>query len=120
MYKSLAQVERAFRSLKTGQLEVRPVSIYNADDVPGHVLVWLLAYYLEWHLRRLADLATLTLNELALREASEHTFPLHARPTPVQQKALNRRRRFSDSMIRAQRGRGTSPIRACDSRPRAR
>ena len=37
----------------------------------------------------LADLATLTLNEVALPEAREHTFPLHARPTPVQQKAFD-------------------------------
>ena len=37
----------------------------------------------------LADLATLTLNEVALPEAPDHTFPLHARPTPVQQKAFD-------------------------------
>ena len=51
-YTSLAQVERAFRSLKTGQLEVRPVYVYNEDRVRGHVLVCLLACYVEWHLRR--------------------------------------------------------------------
>ena len=53
-YKSLVQVERALRSLKTGQLEVRPVSAYNEDLARGHVLVCLLAYYVEWHLRKLA------------------------------------------------------------------
>lgn len=37
----------------------------------------------------LADLATLTLNEVALTEAPDHTFLLHARPTPVEQKAFD-------------------------------
>ena len=104
--------------------------VCNEDHVRGHVLVCLLAYYVEWHLRRLApllleeqdrevarqrrdspvakaqvsesteakavskrtpeglpvhslrrrlaDLATLTLNEVALSEAPDHAFPLHA------------------------------------------
>ena len=51
-YKSLAQVEQAFRSLKTTQLALRPVYVYSEDHVRGHVFLCLLAYYLEWHLRR--------------------------------------------------------------------
>ena len=50
--KSLARVERAFRSLKTTQLEVRPLYVYSAEHVRGHVFLCMLAYYLEWHLRR--------------------------------------------------------------------
>ena len=51
-YKSLSQVERAFRSMKTTRLEVRPVFVYSEEHVRGHVLLCLLAWYLEWHLRR--------------------------------------------------------------------
>ena len=52
-YKSLAHVERAFRSLKTAQLAVRPIFVYSEDHVRGHILLCMLAYDVEWHLRRL-------------------------------------------------------------------
>ena len=51
-YKSLSQVERAFRSLKTTRLDIRPVFVYSEEHVRGHVFLCLLAWYLEWHLRR--------------------------------------------------------------------
>jgi hypothetical protein len=51
-YKDLAHVERAFRSLKTVDLEVRPIHHRRADRVRAHVLLCMLAYHLEWHMRR--------------------------------------------------------------------
>jgi hypothetical protein len=51
-YKSLARVERAFRSLKGAELELRPVFHWTAPRVRAHVLLCMLAYYLEWHMRR--------------------------------------------------------------------
>src|SRR6266704_3198064 len=51
-YKSLAHVERAFRSIKTVDLHVRPVFHYNAQRVRAHVFLCMLAYYVEWHMRR--------------------------------------------------------------------
>ena len=140
-YKSLSLVERAFRSLKTAQLALRPVFVYSDDHVRGHVFLCLLAYYLEWHLRRrlapllfeeedragaralrtspvekaqvsdrtkakvarkqtadglpvqsfrtlLADLGTLTLNQVTLPDAPEHPFAMFAKPTPLQAKAF--------------------------------
>jgi hypothetical protein len=51
-YKSLAQVERAFRSLKTVDLEVRPIHHRLAGRVRAHVFLCLLAYYVQWHLRQ--------------------------------------------------------------------
>jgi hypothetical protein len=51
-YKSLALVERAFRCIKTVDLHVRPVYHWLADRVRGHVLLCMLAYYLEWHMRQ--------------------------------------------------------------------
>ena len=51
-YKDLAKVERAFRSMKTVDLKVRPIYHRNADRVRAHVFLCLLAYYVEWHMRR--------------------------------------------------------------------
>ena len=51
-YKSLAHVERAFRSIKTVDLEVRPIFHYADWRVRGHVFLCMLSYYLEWHMRR--------------------------------------------------------------------
>ena len=50
-YKALANVERAFRSLKTIDLKVRPIHHRTADRVRAHIFLCLLAYYVEWHLR---------------------------------------------------------------------
>ena len=50
-YKSLAHVERAFRSMKTVELHVRPVFHYNAQRVRAHVFLCMLAYYVAWHMR---------------------------------------------------------------------
>jgi hypothetical protein len=52
-YKSLAAVERAFRSLKTVDLKVRPIYHRAAERVRAHVFLCMLAYYVEWHMRRL-------------------------------------------------------------------
>lgn len=50
-YKSLANVERAFRSLKSIELKVRPIHHRLSDRVRAHIFLCLLAYYVEWHLR---------------------------------------------------------------------
>ena len=56
-YKSLAQVERAFRSMKTIDLEIRPVFHWTAPRVRAHVFLCMLAYYVEFHMRhRLAPI----------------------------------------------------------------
>jgi transposase len=56
-YKSLTFVERAFRNLKTVQLEVRPVYHKNDDRIRSHVFLCMLSYYLQWHMeQRLAPL----------------------------------------------------------------
>jgi transposase len=51
-YKALALVERAFRSLKSVDLHVRPIHHRLAERVRSHVLLCMLAYYVEWHMRR--------------------------------------------------------------------
>ena len=51
-YKSLALVEHAFRSIKTVDLEIRPIYHWLEDRVRAHVMLCMLAYYVEWHMRR--------------------------------------------------------------------
>jgi hypothetical protein len=51
-YKSLALVERAFRCIKTVDLQVRPVHHWLTERVRAHVFLCMLAYYLEWHMRQ--------------------------------------------------------------------
>jgi len=51
-YKSLSQVERAFRSLKTVDLEIRPIYHRLSDRVKAHVFLCMLAYYVEWQMKR--------------------------------------------------------------------
>jgi|SRR5215510_354916 len=48
--RSLAQVEREFRSLKTIDLKIRPIHPQLADRVRTHIFLCMLAYYLEWHM----------------------------------------------------------------------
>jgi transposase len=50
-YKALGNVERAFRSLKTVDLKVRPIHHRLADRVRAHILLCMLAFYVEWHMR---------------------------------------------------------------------
>lgn len=66
-YKDLARVERAFRSLKTIDLEIRPIRHWTADRVRAHVFLCMLAYHLEWHMRD--ALAPLLFHDTALAAA---------------------------------------------------
>jgi transposase len=51
-YKSLAQVERAIRSIKTVDLHIRPIFHWTPPRVRAHVFLCMLAYHVEWHLRQ--------------------------------------------------------------------
>ena len=51
-YKDLSKVERAFRSLKSVDLKVRPLHHRRADRVRAQVLLCMLAYHVEWHMRK--------------------------------------------------------------------
>ena len=51
-YKNLTNVERAFRSLKTVDLQIRPIRHRAETRVRSHLFLCLLAYYVQWHLRR--------------------------------------------------------------------
>jgi len=50
-YKALTQVERAFRSMKTIDLHIRPIHHWLEPRVRAHIFLCMLAYYVEWHMR---------------------------------------------------------------------
>ena len=74
-YKDLARVERAFRSLKTVDLEIRPIRHWTEQRVRAHVFLCMLAYHVEWHLRD--ALAPLLFHDTELETAKA------ARSSPV-------------------------------------
>ena len=49
-YKQLAQVEKAFRNLKTVSLEMRPIYHHTDDRIRAHIFLCMLAYYVQWHM----------------------------------------------------------------------
>ena len=51
-YKNLSRVERDFRSIKSDDLDLRPVFHHLEERVKAHVLICMLASYLTWHLRQ--------------------------------------------------------------------
>ena len=79
-YKSLAEVERAFRCLKGIDLLVRPIRHRTEERVPAHIFLCLLAYYVEWHLRQ--AWAPLLFEDEERREERKRRDPiLPAEPT---------------------------------------
>jgi len=91
-YKSLSRVEHAFRSLKTVDLELRPVFHWTAPRVRAHVLLCMLAYYLQWHMRR--SLAPMLFDEPgpATREARRTSPVAKAEPSPAARRKAARKR----------------------------
>jgi len=82
-YKSLAGVEHAFRSMKTVDLELRPVFHWTAPRVRAHVLLCMLAYYLEWHMRQRLAPILFDEHDLGGRDAQRTSPVAKARPSPA-------------------------------------
>ena len=79
-YKNLAQVECAFRCLKGVDLLVRPIRHREERRVKAHIFLCVLAYYVEWHLRK--ALAPLLFDDEALDVERKHRDPvLPAKPS---------------------------------------
>jgi hypothetical protein len=90
-YKGLSQVERAFRSLKSVDLKVRPIFHRLEKRVRAHVFLCMLAYYVEWHMRK--ALAPMLFDD-------EHKDEAQAQRGSVVAKA----RRSKQAQAKAQRG----------------
>ena len=73
-YKNLTQVERAFRSLKGIDLLIRPIWHHTEDHVRSHLFICMLAYYVEWHMRKV--LAPLLFDDEELEENRKSRDPV--------------------------------------------
>ena len=95
-YKNLARVERAFRSLKTVDLRIRPIYHRAESRVRAHIFLCMLAYYLEWHLRQALAPLLFHDEELDLQRATrDPVLPAQASDTA---KAKKNRRRTDDGL----------------------
>ena len=102
-YKGLSVVERAFRSLKTVDLKVRPVYHYAASRVRAHVfahvLLCMLAYYVEWHMRQRLKALLFDDEEPEVAEAARPSVVAPAEVSPsAQDKARSKRTASGESV----------------------
>ena len=91
-YKELSKVERAFRSLKSVDLKVRPIHHRTGNRVRAHIFLCMLAYYVEWHMRR--SLAPMLFDDAdpAAGEALRASVVAPSRRSPqAEQKARTKR-----------------------------
>ncbi|MEA3307185.1 MAG: IS1634 family transposase [Elusimicrobiota bacterium] len=96
-YKNLSVVERAFRSLKTIDLKVRPIYHRLEDRVRAHVFLCMLSYYVEWHMRQSLKSALFDEED---KEAAEGQRASVVAPAMRSEKTLRKTRtkRTSDNM----------------------
>ena len=94
-YKDLSRVERAFRSMKTVDLEIRPIRHWTAPRVRAHVFLCMLAYHVEWHLRQ--ALAPLLFHDTDLAAArAERSSPVAATEPSEAAKSKKATKRSAD------------------------
>jgi transposase len=87
-YKNLSHVERAFRSLKGLDLLIRPIWHRTEDHVKAHIFLCLLAYYVEWHMRKALAPLLFDDEELPERRKTRHAVrPAKASVSALKKKA---------------------------------
>jgi transposase len=89
-YKSLSQVERAFRTLKRIDLHVRPIHHRLADRVRSHIFLCVLAYYVEWHMREAWRPLLFADEDLAAKATRDPVAPAHRSPAADEKAATHR------------------------------
>ena len=95
-YKDLSKVERAFRSLKSVDLKVRPLHHRRADRVRAHVLLCMLAYYVEWHMRQALAPLLFDDHDPAAAEQRRTSIVAPARRSPAALAKAGRKRTDDD------------------------
>ena len=85
-YKRLAQVEQAFRSLKSVDLKVRPIHHRLEARVRAHVFLCMLAYYVEWHMRKALASILFDDDDRAAAEAARRSVVAPAQRSPQAQR----------------------------------
>jgi transposase len=94
-YKSLSQVERAFRSLKTVDLEIRPIHHWLSGRVRAHVFLCMITYYVEWHMRQ--KLAPMLFDDEDKKAAlASRLSPVTKAPRPDKAKSKDAGKRTED------------------------
>lgn len=93
-YKGLSRLERVFRCMKTVDLKVRPIFHHNEQRVRTHVFLCMLAYYVEWHMRR--DLAPLLFDDHCREEARAARRSIVAKAERSQPALRKARRKLTD------------------------
>jgi transposase len=94
-YKDLSRVERAFRCMKSDDLEIRPIRHWTAPRVRAHVFLCMLAYHVEWHLRQ--ALAPLLFHDTDLAAArAERSSPVAATEPSAIAKSKKATKRSTD------------------------
>jgi hypothetical protein len=91
-YKSLARVERAFRSLKTTDLDIRPIFHWVSPRVRAHVFLCMLAYHLEWHMRQALAPILFDDHDRAAAEALRTSPVAKAKPSPAAKRKTDKKR----------------------------
>jgi len=91
-YKSLGRVERAFRCLKTTDLEIRPIFHWVSPRVRAHVFLCMLAYYLECHMRQALAPMLFDDHDRAAGEALRSSPVAKAEPSPAATRKARKKR----------------------------
>jgi transposase len=96
-YKSLSQVESAFRSLKTVDLDIRPLHHHLKKRVRAHVFLCMLAYYVIWHMRK--KLAPMLFHDADKQQAAaDRTSPVAKAEVSKEAKEKAAKRRTQDGL----------------------
>lgn len=94
-YKGLSHAERAFRDIKSGDLDVRPIHHRRARRVRAHVFLCMLAYYVVWHMKR--DLAPMLFKDDDLAAAAaQRSSPVAKAKTSPRARAKAARKRTAE------------------------
>ena len=95
----MSVVERAFRSLKTVDLKVRPIYHYAGARVRAHVFLCMLAYYVEWHMRQRLKPLLFDDEEPQAAEAARPSIVAPAEVSPSAQDKARRKRTASGERV---------------------
>ena len=91
-YKNLSRVERAFRSLKTLDINVRPIYHRLTNRVRSHVFLCMLAYYVEWHMRKSLASVLFDDDDTSAADAARSSIVAPARRSPAAQRKASTKR----------------------------
>jgi transposase len=88
-YKALCEVERAFRSMKSIDLKIRPIHHRLAERVRAHIFLCMLAYYVEWHMREAWRELMFADEELELKASRDPVAPAERSEAALQKVATH-------------------------------